>query len=65
MQGYQAEGHTLACIEESVSADAISPKPGEDTNVEGNLEDLLKGEGKCYTFNAKVEQKFQKNILFQ
>ena len=44
-KGYQAEGHTLACIEESVSADAISPKPGEDTNVEGNLEDLLKGEG--------------------
>ena len=33
-KGYQAEGHTLACIEESVSAD-----------VEGNLEDLLKGEG--------------------
>ena len=22
-KGYQAEGHTLACIEESVSADAI------------------------------------------
>lgn len=45
VKGYQAEGHTLACIEESVSADAISPKPGEETNVEGNLEDLLKGEG--------------------
>lgn len=44
-KGYQAEGHTLAYIEEAVSAGAVSPKPGEGTNVEGNLEDVLKGEG--------------------
>ena len=53
-KGYQAEGHTLACIEESVSADAISPKPGGFTERRR----------KCYTFNARWNRNFRRTSCF-
>ncbi len=45
---YQENGDTQAFAEDSVSADAVTPKAGADTAVEGNLADILSGNGSVF-----------------
>lgn len=64
---YQENGDTQAFAEDSVSADAVTPKAGADTAVEGNLADILTGSGSVFLkpINGEISEEHPVVLEFE